>query len=1168
MKNTIKTFLKFLIFILCFIYACDRNVCEAQFNTNNNNNILPHVMLLVDTNGQMEFKDNCVCTTTANCTAQCLPSCPNRSNRVNEHNLWMTFVEALTGNYSGNTFVCNQISRPTRNAPDTNYVYPHYVNTTNGTKNTNGILDSYGTRYRFGLMTADNIPTIFGYATTYQASFTVAEATNIIGWQGDYSYGPLTGFILSADPLRRVNYFNLGARSESATNFGRLYSQGSETTTANSIAQAIDLELSSYIRPYGNTSIAAMINDYEYYLNNHSTIVNDPYRECRQRIAILVVGETSLRDSISGTLDHIIASDCSVQCPYKTAIEQVRNLIATEQVEKFYVIAYGTNIMNDASYVDHANDIASEGNTQAAYFANSFNSLQTAFTEILNVSNTGTVARTIPALSSTTANRILVTSTTVLDQSQYNAGYELTSSGPFNGILERRRTICNNSGVPETQSITDADRFQVVLENRTSNRTLYTVLPTTPANTTKFLLGNETELIPNAMSSTSTTTGGNGNQPHGNGGSSCRTTSTTGGGGGGSNGGGGGGSNGNNNTSSSGTTPSETDLDFVEFNVSNVTPDHLGIATTFGTTSQRNAERTRIVNWIHGNNNARGRDISRLGDIYHSSPIVVERPEFNIPDESFNLFRQRPEVANRPSVLYVGSNDGILHAFSTRNQTISYTSSNGVSVNRTLVAGEELWGFIPPYVLNKLQSATSTHTWTVDGTPYVREIFYRRLAGQDPNGNIYHTVMILPLGKGGGAYIALDITDPFNPKFLWQFANPTMGETLGAPAIMQVLLNVNGHLEERAITMLPAGYKPPIDPQTCTLYVDGDSWNRPLGCPANGIGTPPLNGGTQNAVDHHKCWGTDGRQVYFVDPATGQLIQQFGDTVFNAPMTGGVGIYSGQIGSITTRAFMSDADGYLWRFDVSNTNPANWSVNQFADMFLTLHQTYPNVGQPSYFAPLITTNNQGQLVIIQGTGEPEYLDGTAPNMVVSYTETLDFTTNPNGNPIVGNRTNWELILDFGEQVTGPIQLSAGDVYFTTYYSGNSNSNTLSCDSSAVGKVWGVDYVESRNNNRINPIGIIETSSNTFVDHLSFPNQIMFGVSLSQQLSCTTGATEPTYDPYLNIYRNSYNMNSNAGGTFQLNALTNNSNSSYSPFTRSINQPEIRNNVIGFAGRAE
>ena len=34
---------------------------------------------------------------------------------------------------------------------------------------------------------------------------------------------------------------------------------------------------------------------------------------------------------------------------------------------------------------------------------------------------------------------------------------------------------------------------------------------------------------------------------------------------------------------------------------------------------------------------------------------------------------------------------------------------------------------------------------------------------------------------------------------------------------------------------------------------------------------------------------------------------------------------------------------------------------------------------------------------------------------------------------------------------------------------------------------------------------------------------MFGVSLSQQLSCTTGDTESIYDPYLNINRNSYDM---------------------------------------------
>ncbi len=1161
-----KQIIFFLIFIIFFIFCCDINKCQAQ----QRQQIMPHVMFMIDTDGRMEFKNNCTCTTT-DCT-ECLPVCTNRTNRVNERNLWIDLVDTMTGDYtSTNVYTCNELNRPNRNAPDANYIYPHYVNTTNGTKNQNGILDTYGNQLRFGLMTSDTIHTIYNYSNKYQSSFNSLELVSLMNWQGDFSYGPLNSFTFASDINQTVYNFNLGVKNESATGFGRLIPLGSNNSTSTSIANAIDSEL-SIMRPYGNSSIAAMIHDYEYYLSNHPDITtNDTNKDCRQQYAILIVEENALKNSIDGGIDIINRSGCNnMNCPYQTAIEQVASLYNNQTIDKFYVIAYGSNIMNNLNYVDHANDIAMQGGTNTAYYASEANSLKSTITmilnEIINESNSNNVStmhsRTRPAL-----NTYILENETTYVQAKYEAGYNVTSTGPYDGILIRNRTQCSTSttnSIPTRQTITTEDNFHDTLNNRIEERILYTVLPTDPNNTKTYLLGAETEMIPPIGTSISSNGNNNGNQQHGQGGSSCRATNSGGGGGG------------NNNRTTTVIEPTEEDLELVEFNSSNVTPEHLGLTTLFSTTSQRNAERTRIVDWIHGENNRRGTS-SRLGSIYHSSPIVVGAPEMNIPDESYNLFRTKPEIANRPSVLYVGSNDGILHAFSTHKQIINYThSKTGTLIQRTLEAGEELWGFIPPYVLSSLHNATKSHTWTVDGTPYVREIFYRRLPGQEPNEDLYHTIMILPLGKGGGAYIALDISDPFNPIFLWQFASEQqIGQTLGAPALLQVLININGHLEERAMTMLPGGYKPPIDPQTCELYVDGDAWNRPLGCPANGIGTPPLNGGTQNAVDHHQCWGTDGRQVYFVDPATGELVQQFGDTVFNAPMTGGVGIYSGSIGSITTRAFMSDADGYLWRFDISDTNPTNWSAVQFADMFLELHTTYPNIGQPAYNPPLISTDVEGNLVVLQGTGNPDILEnGTAPNMVVSYTELLDFNLNSN-NPTVSNKTNWELQLSFGEQVTGPLELFNEQVFFTSYDSNlnnnnNSSSSSSSCNNSSFGKIWGVDYIASVNNQNKLPIPRLSVNG-SYSYSTSYSNYLMFGLSLTQELTCTTGSIQNQYDPFTNINQNSYNMSNvsrqrfilNTNSFTNINGQTNNTNNNIV-----LNPPESQTSIFGISYRAD
>ena len=90
--------------------------------------------------------------------------------------------------------------------------------------------------------------------------------------------------------------------------------------------------------------------------------------------------------------------------------------------------------------------------------------------------------------------------------------------------------------------------------------------------------------------------------------------------------------------------------------------------------------------------------------------ITVTAPRVDSADESYNLFRRRTGVADRPTVIYIGTNDGILHAFAAEDST----SSGGM-----VRAGEEMWGFIPPILVPKLQSATAAHQIMLDGTPVV-----------------------------------------------------------------------------------------------------------------------------------------------------------------------------------------------------------------------------------------------------------------------------------------------------------------------------------------------------------------------------------------------------------------------------------------------------------------
>ena len=150
---------------------------------------------------------------------------------------------------------------------------------------------------------------------------------------------------------------------------------------------------------------------------------------------------------------------------------------------------------------------------------------------------------------------------------------------------------------------------------------------------------------------------------------------------------------------------------------------------------------------------------SFLGDTFHSDLVYVGAPSAatsasGIYTEAY--FRGRNGYAafkdthkNREGRLYVGANDGMLHAF-----------------DKDL---NHLWGFIPPSVLPKLRrmeglAGQSVTQWLVDGPIVVKDVFIKATSE-------WKTLLIGGMGWGGKGYYVLDITDAYNPKHLFTFDN-------------------------------------------------------------------------------------------------------------------------------------------------------------------------------------------------------------------------------------------------------------------------------------------------------------------------------------------------------------------------------------------------------------
>jgi type IV pilus assembly protein PilY1 len=185
----------------------------------------------------------------------------------------------------------------------------------------------------------------------------------------------------------------------------------------------------------------------------------------------------------------------------------------------------------------------------------------------------------------------------------------------------------------------------------------------------------------------------------------------------------------------------------------------LGVANT--------TERDQVIDFLRGidvtdeDNDANVTEDRawKLGDIFHSTPVLVTPPVLAVNDPSYQAFKTAQ--ASRTKVLIAGANDGMLHAF---------RESDGV----------ELWAFIPPDLLDNLQALTAKsgeHLYYVDASPIAADIKV---------GTTWKTIVVFGLRRGGKYYYALDITDTTNPSFMWSFTDSRMAETWSEPAIGKV----------------------------------------------------------------------------------------------------------------------------------------------------------------------------------------------------------------------------------------------------------------------------------------------------------------------------------------------------------------------------------------------
>lgn len=190
---------------------------------------------------------------------------------------------------------------------------------------------------------------------------------------------------------------------------------------------------------------------------------------------------------------------------------------------------------------------------------------------------------------------------------------------------------------------------------------------------------------------------------------------------------------------------------------------------------------------------------SVLGDIVNSEPVVASgRSDFGYGAYADPMFAGYANTGssgylfdkrNRKTVVYVGANDGMLHAFDASTVNCAPDGQGRVISCGTAASGEELFGFIPNGVLHELGKLAVPdnnydHRYYVDGQVTVADA---------KDGGAWKTLLVGSTGAGGKSVFALDVTNiesrlSFSDnQVLWERNNAVdrdIGHVYGKPLLV------------------------------------------------------------------------------------------------------------------------------------------------------------------------------------------------------------------------------------------------------------------------------------------------------------------------------------------------------------------------------------------------
>jgi type IV pilus assembly protein PilY1 len=359
----------------------------------------------------------------------------------------------------------------------------------------------------------------------------------------------------------------------------------------------------------------------------------------------------------------------------------------------------------------------------------------------------------------------------------------------------------------------------------------------------------------------------------------------------------------------------------VGFEIANLSSAQLAaLRPSYATTGNANTDETNYLNYLRGDqtnevsstaagstHSLRNRRLL-LGDIVDAGLTPVSTPLQTFSDANnpgYNFFKNLwTSTTPRPTTVYAGANDGMLHGF------------DGTT-------GTEVFAYVPSAVIQgptgtpqvnglaQLGNPNYVHHNYVDATPAAFDIDMSRTVGFTGTvnyttaiGTPWRTVLIGGLGKGGKSFYALDVTDPSSMttetavagKVLWEFTDSTMGYSFGVPVVVKTV-------KYGWVVILTSGY------------------------------------------DNSDGFG----YLYFVNPRTGALLEKVKTPSSSIGLTQASAFVKDFSDETADSVYVGDMMGQVWRFDLTGT------TGSYPQPVLLATVTDPISGaaQPITTAPLI-----------------------------------------------------------------------------------------------------------------------------------------------------------------------------------------------------------------------